>query len=105
MLVLGGVEFPVIRLKDISTGVVSVPVKVEDHLLGVEGLITVTAGLVGMNATKKSGNDAERLLTGTFSVGAKKMSLSGAVLGMMRRTLTISNLGRDGGCWKSLSSL
>ena len=54
---LGGVEFPVIRLKDISTGVVSVPVKVEDHLLGVEGLITVTAGLVGMNATKKSGND------------------------------------------------
>jgi len=56
-LVLGGVEFPVIRLKDISTGVVSVPVKVEDHLLGVEGLITVTAGLVGMNATKKSGND------------------------------------------------
>ena len=73
---LGGVEFPVIRLKDISTGVVSVPVKVEDHLLGVEGLITVTAGLVRMNATKKSGNDAERLRTGTFSWPPPKMSLS-----------------------------
>jgi hypothetical protein len=56
-LVLDGVEFPVIRPKDIPTGVVSVPVKIEDHLLGVERLTTMTAGLVGMTATKKSGND------------------------------------------------
>jgi hypothetical protein len=56
-LVLGGVQFPMIRPRDIPVGLVSVPVKVLDPVKGVEQLTTMTAGLVGMTATKKEGGE------------------------------------------------
>lgn len=56
-LVLEGVQFPMMRSKDIRVGLVSVPVKVVDLVKGVEQITTMTAGLVGMGATKKTGKD------------------------------------------------
>jgi Domain of unknown function (DUF4419) len=56
-LVLDGVKFPLIRPKDIPVGLVSVPVKVIDLVLKVEQMTTMTAGLVGMTATKKKEKD------------------------------------------------
>jgi len=45
--VLDGVQFPLIRPRDI-------PVKVQDLISGVEQVATMMASLVGMTATKKS---------------------------------------------------
>ena len=56
-LVLDGVKFPLISPKGIPVGLVSVPVKVIDFMSGVEKMATMTAGLVGMTATKKKMKD------------------------------------------------
>jgi hypothetical protein len=60
-LVLDGVQFPLIRPRDIPVGLVSVPVKVQDLISGVEQVATMTAGLVGMTATKKSSSNERNL--------------------------------------------
>ena len=53
-LVLDSIEFPLLKPRDIPAGLVSIPVKVQDHLRGVEQLTAITAALVGMTETKKT---------------------------------------------------
>jgi len=59
-LVLDGVALPLIRPRDIPVGLVSVPVKIIDFVLGTEQMTTMTAGLVGMTATRKSEEGEEK---------------------------------------------
>ncbi|KAE9375114.1 hypothetical protein N431DRAFT_530964 [Stipitochalara longipes BDJ] len=56
-LMLDDVAFPLICPRDIPAGLVSVPLKVIDLVLGTEQMTTMTAGLVGMMATKKARRD------------------------------------------------